>query len=310
MAKTSQMSPSTNIEDLPPEMITQLFRLLFDLKNPKDLIACSMVNKRWHSIYLAFKVDRLIAVEDLHFYLSRWFPDQKIDEDKELCRPDMFGRLTGGPLLSNLKYLGLCGKLVQFDLDKLNELGSQLVHLEINIKLSRKKVNLSLQQLKVLVLHQHNYLALSIDSPKLSVLVFAGKPVNLKHPETVRTLDTDRFGSELAAFKGVQCLKTRRIEAISSDTLVSLPALNELHYSMTIEDLVRDVFKHELGTIDRIKRTLSDFLDELERTKRRDFQFEFGGFEMTKMKLDEFDFGLQVMNDREFVSNRYINENN
>lgn len=117
---STSVKSTTAIEDLPPEMVTELFRLVFDPKNPNDIVACSTVNKRWHSIYSTFRVDRLVAVDDVHFYLSKWcYSDQKIDE-KELCRPEMFARLADQPLLSNLKYLGLCGKSSQFDLAKLN----------------------------------------------------------------------------------------------------------------------------------------------------------------------------------------------
>lgn len=50
--KVSSLAKPTTIEDLPPEMIRELFKRL----NPKDLLACSMVHKRLSSLYSGFKV--------------------------------------------------------------------------------------------------------------------------------------------------------------------------------------------------------------------------------------------------------------
>lgn len=165
-------------------------------------------------------------------------------------------------------------------------------------------------ELRVLALHQPNYCALSIDSPKLSTLVFHGKAFDLTHPESIRTLDTDLIRSELAPFKKVKCLVTRRFEAISKDTLHSLPELKELNYSMTIEDAFRDEFGNAAGTMDRMKQVLNEFLDEVEALRGSDFQFRFAGFQLTKAKMDELDFSVQVFGDLEYVSDAYIYENN
>ena len=156
------MSIPTSIDDLPPEMVSELFKHLC----PKDLVACSMVNKCWHSIYSGFKVHRLVTTEDRDFYgITSWsYSDRKI-EYRERCLPAMFGRLADRSLLSNLQHLALWGNLPQFDLNQLNRF-RQLVHLEIIGDLSAEKLNLNLLRLGVLALYTFNWgCSLLIDCP-------------------------------------------------------------------------------------------------------------------------------------------------
>ena len=124
--------PAASIDDLPPEMICELFEYL----QPKDLAACSMVNKRWHSIYGGFRMHRLVAVDYDNWYydLGKWYnSNQAIREERSHLK--IFRLLAEKPLLSNLKHLALSGEL---DLNELNRF-RQLVHLEIKIGFSSKK---------------------------------------------------------------------------------------------------------------------------------------------------------------------------
>ena len=303
------------IDDLPPEMISKLFEYL----PPKDLAACSMVNKLWHSIYAAFKLHRLAVVVDYTRGLGL-IPSPSLNRpipEAERCGPAMFFRLVEKPLLSNLKHLTLYGDDIEFDLNKLNRF-RRLVHLEINIPLDGK-VHLNLPRLRVLAFPEWKETChLSIDCPELSTLLYRSEDVkrlNVKHPETIRKLETNMVDPKwLAPFKCVECLVTRNFRAISRATLLSLPALRELHYNENIEMLVRYSLGNEVGKIDRMKRTLGEFLGEAKKLRGRDFRFAFAGLQLTNVNVDQIDFGAQVDElgeiRREWVSNEYVHMKN
>ena len=290
--------PATCIDDLPLEMVNELFKYL----PLKHLVTCSLVNKRWHSIYVAFKVHRLAATDEARYdsFLIKWsHPDRTIQEE-ERCPLATFVRLAEQPLtehhlLSNLKCLALVGVL-EFDLNKLNKF-DRLVHLETRMPIS-SEVHLHLPKLKVLVFYLRNMrCALSIDCPQLSVLAY-GEPADrkllkVKHPETIRKLQTSMLGSKLAPFKSVECLVTRNFDVISKATLQSLPALKELHYNESIENTFK-AFTFEFEILNRIRRTLEKFLEDVQVLKGSDFRFRFTGFPLTKAMLNQIDFGVQV----------------
>ena len=315
-------SSTVGIEDLPPEMICTLFEHLIAEGSLKDLIACSMVNKRWHSIYAAFKLHRLVLTTpcvtesdyDPFYELVKWsYSDRRIEE-AERCSPAMFIRLAEKPLLSNLRQLALCGDDLDFDLNELNHF-QQLVHLEIVTHLAGE-VRLNLPRLRVLAFHIYNDLCrLSIDCPLLSTLAYHAKTehanlLDVKHPETIRRLETNSFGSELARFKSVECLVTYQCGAISEATLLSLPELRELHHIQDIECLLKYEFDNEVGTIDQVKRKLSKFVNEAKKLRGSVFRFTFSGFQLTNVNVDQIDFGVQVNEDEthesEYVCNEYI----
>ena len=267
-------------------MISKLFKH-FGLK---DLAACSLVNKRWNSIYEAFRLHRLVAFDNFKSYkLGRWIhPDRRMD-DQELCPLKIFDRLVEKPLLSNLKHLALLDHATEFDTNKLNQLG-QLVHLEI---INGMPVNLCLPKLKVLVFRSARSKPLSIDCPELNVLVYDEGSnqslLEIKNPETIKKLVTNMFGPKLARFKGVECLVTREFQEISKATLLSLPRLNELRCN----EEIRWYLNESEGTIDGMKQALKGFLDDVELLRSADFKFTFAGFQLTKTMLDQIDFGVQ-----------------
>ena len=305
------MSPptkrTTTIEDLPPEMIYELFKHL----PPKDLVAGSMVNKRWHFIYSNLRLHSLAAAD--FDDLFRWHQSNQPIQKAEQCCPTMFLRLVEKPLLSNLKHLALGDSEFEFDLNKLNRF-QKLLHLEINYYL-HGKAYLNLPRLKVLVLQGWNHhCALSIDCPQLITLLYAGEEedenlLKVKHPETIRKLKTDMVVPRwLASFKSVECLGTRRFEAISKATFISLPELRELHYDGDIEWVIAEGSRHGPGTVDRMKQKLNEFLDEAKKLRGNEFQFTFCGFRLTNVNVDQIDFGVQVHEEsgREYVHNEYI----
>ena len=313
---SSPTKPPTTIEDLPVEMISKLFNHL----NLKDLATCSLVNKRWHSIYAGFRVRRLVVIDDYDNYRyyddqfkfrswRKWsHPVQKV-EQKELCHLQIFNRLVDHPLLSNLKYLLV--EANQFDLNKLN-LFSRLVHLEIKQGLGEEKLNLNLPSLRVLELHSFSIgLPLFIDCPKLNVLIYDegqnGNRLELKHPE-IRMLVTNMSGAKLTRFRSVECVVTSRFELINKTTLQSLPNLKELHCNTNLRNLW--FWGSGVGTLTRVKGTLQKFLKDVRRLRGPDFKFLFAGFHLTQSMLNQIDFGEQIIErngiEDEEVSNEYV----
>ena len=307
----SSIKATTTIDDLPVEMIVELFRHL----ELKDLAACPQVNKRWHSIYAAFRLDRLAVFGELMcvYKYTKWnYPVRRV-EQKEQCSLVNFNRLifnlVDKPLLSKLKNLALCVQKSTFDLDKLNRL-NHLVHLEIQGSFNKKKVTLKLPKLKVLVAISFSIgRSLSIDCPELEVLVYNRNHVKLlevKHPE-ISKLETDMMGSKLTRFN-VECLLTKKFELISKATLLSLPKLKELNYNASISELWG--WNSTVGKLAGVKAALQTFLDDLKILKRPGFKFTFAGFQMTSTMLNQIDFGVQVKRigriEYEQVSDEYV----
>ena len=168
-------------------------------------------------------------------------------------------------------------------------------------------VNLNLPKLRVLAFHFPNRnCSMSIDCPELNLLVYRGESegrnlLNIKQPETIRKLDTDIIGPKFSSCKNVECVITRRLEAIGKNTLLLFPKLNELHYNAG----TRKAFSG-FGDITTLKQELTEFLDDVNALKGSDFQFRFAGFQMNKTKLDEIDFDVQVVKGRETVFNEYV----
>ena len=94
----SSLTKSTAIDDLPAEMVCELFKHL----HPRDLAACSLVNKRWHSIYAGFKVQRLVAFDAIGRDLDKWCYSDRLVSEAELllCDLEKIYCLANKPLLS------------------------------------------------------------------------------------------------------------------------------------------------------------------------------------------------------------------
>ena len=299
---------TTSIEDLPLEMISELFKNL----PPKDLASCSMVNKRWHSIYTSFKLQSLVATDSEDTF--RWYHSNRPIQEAERCSRWMFVCLIEKLLLSNLKHLAVCIWRPEFDLNVLNRF-QQLVHLEINFfPPDQKRTHLSLSSLKVLAFHEwNNRCPLSIDCPHLITLLYRGEPqdanlLKVKQPETIRKLETNMVGGKLVPFKSVECLVTRRFKGISTATLLSLPRLRELQYNGNIREMFEEESRRGPGIVDRLKRILGELLDEAKKLRGNDFRFSFSGFQLTSTMLKQIDFGVQTNESirREYVNMEYV----
>ena len=280
--------PATTIDDLPAELISELFRHL----NLNDLVACSTVNKRWHSIYSDFKLKTLIVGR----YIDGFHGEEMIKEKK--CQLRMLSRLMNKPVLSDLKHLSLCFHLTDFDLNQLNQLNQfgQLQRLEIEIlgcaPRDRPKVNLNLPKLKFLALRKINpFCTPSIDSPALKTLIYKirgygdsdFRNLDIKNPETIKNLRTNLEDRHLVRFRNVERLEVSDFNLITKDILLALPELKELRCNL-------NQFYLDEKTFARTKPKLKKFLNDLNESKVPDFQFIFAGFRMTKTLLEQIEF--------------------
>ena len=229
----SRMSSSTtSIEDLPPEMINELFKHL----HPRDLVACSLVNKRWSWIYSNFKLHRLAAIFSPSHSPWKWYATDIKFEDKEICHQYFFCDIAKQPIVSNLRYLALFASFsLIMDLNKLNRF-SQLLHLEFECRwLTRGKLHLNFPQLKVLVFHKYNErYPVSVDCPQLGLLAYRGEPagsnlLEVKQPETIRKLETNMLGEKLTSFKKMVFLLKHWIKLFLNLSMI-LSILNLYYY--------------------------------------------------------------------------------
>lgn len=313
------MSSST-IDDLPAEMVCELFKHL----DPKSLIACSLVNKLWYALYARIRLDRLVVIKDLDKCPFKWrysLREKKRIEERELCGPTMFARLIDRPMLCELKYLALMDP-IQIDPNQLKAF-SQLVYLEIAIQSPtsmerynfqrgrpnpvRGNLNFNLSNLKVLAFSQCNASwAISIDCPQLSVLAYKelGNPnlLAVKRPDTIRKLYTSMGGSKLARFQNVECLITERVKLISTQTIRSLPRLQELRYNATFEKAY-GAYGRSLSQLKSLWRAL---LDQATALRRYEFKLVYAGLHLSETTMDEVEVREQTKFDTEVVPNEYF----
>ena len=295
--------PTLSIDDLPPEMICEVFRRL----PLNELATCSLVNKRWYSIYSVFKVHRLTMFEPRsgRTLSDKWYHSGETIKSEEHCSLAMFGRLVNNSLLSNLKYLavilpGVLGKgpwfrTYPFEFNQF----AQLLHLEIQIDYGVKEVNLKLSKLKILKIQTSCYCpidcALSIDCSDLRVLSYrlpgaAASSLQLKHPEKIEKLDTNMVGSELKRFSNVRCLATGRFEEMNMHTLRLLPRLEELHYSSDafgfLNYLRGDAMDEMWVKLDQMRQAWQEFKRDAESLRGPRFPIKFTVFDLFE-QLDE-----------------------
>ncbi|KAI3475297.1 hypothetical protein L1887_63341 [Cichorium endivia] len=199
-------------------MICEFFKHL----NLKDLLTCSLVSKRWYSVYSSFRPSRLAAID-------KWIEEEK-EED-----------------------LGLVGSLLKQHILNKNLPDNEACDHKLFARLIEKPL---LSKLKRLMIDESR--SFTFDCPELSALTYSELPdynllLNLKRPETIKKLKTRMVGFKLAAFKNVECL-IGSFEAINKETLLRLPKLNELQCNESFSCLLK-----KAGTLVGLKRTLHEF---------------------------------------------------
>lgn len=224
---------SVSIVVLPPELITKIFKYM----PLRDLIACSLVNKKWNLIYSGLAM-RLFAFRHPQ---SDQFPfwygtNHLILNTSLLCTPKMFRLLALKLMPPNIKYLSLAGVLPPPDLTG-NMLGNfqSLVHLEVNFHRFIFVNRIEHPVLKVLALHCKNTQSIEIACPELRILKYGEREgpslLTILNPQTVRHLETNMFGPKLSPFTRVETLVTRQVAAITLNTLTALRSLRQFKFN-------------------------------------------------------------------------------
>ena len=336
---------TATIEDLPPELVLEIFKL-FDLNQPKDLKACSMINKRWHALYVSFSANHLAALQNFE-RRSEWIPRKPANADT--IGLDLFTLLSHQdpvPLISKIKSLLLSGQAFeQPPRGPVLNCFKSLKNLQIDFALmGTKEFIIRLPNLVFLAFHHtNNSCPVKIDCPNLNTLLYPNEPVDLSlltliHPETIIKLATNMELDKLRRFTNVRRLVTMNMQLIDQDTLTKLPRLSVLHLNSPIPAILEDEVENAKllreraeqhnravgledvqGPFDedrvehpmqealvRVKAILNVFMAKVKEAKRP-IIFRFAGFRLDLKKLEEIDFGVHIdLNGEESASIEYI----
>ena len=280
------MSPLTSFDDLPTEMICELFKHL----SLHDLISCKLVCKRFNSIVSSHSRMVRMVVDRVFENLQGWYhSNRRTDEYLETCHQNLFLRHYNRPILSALKYLRLDTEIPEFDIDRLN-LFSGLLQLDLNYSLSGR-LTLKLESLEILKIWQIQNAQLSIKCPKLRVLFCWEEDweedqnqLSIKHPETIKELDSLNYARVIEPMKNLEVLKCHKLNAIGERTLQMLPKLKRLSYEDHLALLI-----FESGSFEALKMVLEEFIRRRRAMKRSDLELYLDGVRVDD-KLDEIDF--------------------
>lgn len=154
------------------------------------------------------------------------------------CQPNLFLVQFIKSTLLHLQHLATNAHLQHFDLNQLNHF-ARLVQLKIGYELQEDgKVRLS--ELRELEITCNRKFVIRIDSAKLQKLTYYGKGslMQVEHPETVITLDTDLPGILLKLFRNVRYLySSSNLRIPNERTLLDYPDLKEIAYTGSYDDV-------------------------------------------------------------------------
>lgn len=293
------MTQTVTISSLPPEMVGEILGHL----NLAELVEKKRVCKLWNELISSqLKVSRL--VERAGFYKrAPWYHTLRpVDEYLEVCHPNLFASQLHRPILSHLKHLRLCvgGSFPNYlDNLELNELTvfSDLVQLEIDHWMAwpDKEIELSFPKLEILKFKRGDSQTkrkLVIDCPRLQVLAWDCEKhdaIEIKAPETIRTLDTKYYVLRLSQFENVRSFKYRgELRFVNVALIEQLPSLKALYLYGALNSLYYD-----LDDIEAMKRFLRTLLSYRRKARRLDLRLFFIGVEITDMPfVDKLDFRM------------------
>lgn len=308
-------------DDLPPEMVCAVLgRLSFG-----ELTTNKRVCKRWNQLISSgIKVSRLFVDKKRKRPRTgrKWYShgtnETTVDEQLELCHPNLFALHYQKACLSKLKWLCINCELPKFDLNQLNSFGD-LRHLEINLLVGSSDLHLKLPNLEVLSFGWINVEArLSVECPKLQCLHYdedsSTDLLEMQYPESVRILNGSfhsNFLDRLASFKNVEHLKSRSHLVLSEAVLLSLPKLRVLSYNDSVCKLLYSggFALPQFG--EQVKRILRTFLEKKQELRRFDLKVVLADIVLTEQVLERMD--LSVVNysriaqfDSTMVSNEHL----
>ena len=290
------MDQTASIDDLPPEMLSELFKHL----NLKHLAVCSMVCKLWNQLISRHKVTRLVVVPRGLKKERWWHVSRPVDEYLEVCPLRMFATLLCRPILSSLKHLriNVYHGLAQLEPNDLN-LFRQLIHLEVDYPIVRPntEINWILPNLEILKVRLYEHDRISIDCPKLKVFSSDCRPgvsIDVKWPETISTLCAALYGSQLTKFKNIETYKcTAELQFVNDALIEQLPRLKMLEVCGDPQDLY-----FTLQTVDGVREFLKRLLSDRRKVLRSDLKLFFAGIEIVdealvdRLDLQALDVGV------------------
>ena len=271
MANTTT-EPAT-LNDLPAEMVCEVLRRL----SLEDLVSLKLTGKRYLEIVTDFRVKKLkVGVHEM-------------SNSIEHCQPNLFVLQFVQPTLSHLQQLTIDVRLKCFDLNELNRF-TRLVQLKIGSELSEGgQIRLDLPDLRQLEVACNRTREMRINSTKLEKLTYYGDGnlLQVEHPETVVTLNSDLQGELLSSFRNVRHLRSSsNLRILDERTLSDFPDLKELAYTGTLDE-VWDAFEDgDQGwqNIEDLSPYLERFMAKKRALGRADLKVQFVSFELVDHK--------------------------
>ena len=274
MANTTE--PAT-LADLPVEMVCEVLRGL----SLADLVRLKMTAKRYRQIVCDFRVKQLEVQEDAHNKSNQIYH----------CHPNLFVLQLAQPTLSHLRHLTIGVQLNHFDFNELNRL-NRLMQLKIACVPMYDKVCLNLPDLRQLEIICNEKCELKIDSTKLEKLVYYGPSdlLQVEHPETVLSLDSDLPAERLRSFQNLRHLRSSsNLRILDERTLLDLPNLKEIAYTGTYDD-VWEAFDEDERIAD-LSPYLKRFMAKKKALGRADLKVQFVSFELVDHKpIEDYKF--------------------
>ena len=244
-----QKVESTNLLDLPPELIIHIVQRLSSFK---EVLSLKQVCKRLYSILSQFWALQHLVVSHSEGSLPtyrKWFSSYDPVNCQFLLTADNLGLLeTNSILLSSLRQLfiyehELSVKQINFFL--------RLEHLEFEeATLTIDQKVLSLPNLCFLKLAYYSaFDGLILDTPKLQTLATSSINFQLRHPQSVSTCYLKSFDTEIKLMSNLKYLYCELICETCGDLIVQMPSLLEIHtiYDQGLLSLI-DKLRNSPGT--------------------------------------------------------------
>ena len=268
------IEPKT-LNDLPTEMVCEVLRWL----SLADLGNLKITAKRYQQIVSNFKVKKLIV------------GDHETSDSYGYCPPTLFTHQFARPTLSHLQQLTIDAYPENFDFNQLNRL-DRLVQLKISCKLPKgEEIRLDLPELRQLEVAFNETCKLRINSTKLEKLTYYGdgELLQVEHPETIVSLDSDFPDEFLSSFRNVRHLRSStNLLILSERTLLEFPDLKEVAYTGSFEDVY---YNDDITDIDELSPFLERFMSKKRALGRADLKVQFVSFELVDHKpIDDYRF--------------------
>lgn len=254
--------PQTSIEELPIEVLSEIFSLLCDVK---DLLACGSVCSLWNFIYKTFFKLTKLTITDFH--INEMIPIKRVETLEE--SPDKFRNFF------------LPCKLWNAFKIKQSELTQGLKRLSVTIPNGiRDELDFDLQNLEILTFETFNFRTpVKIICPLLRELTYYELTTRrdllcIYYPRSVKILSTNLTGERLRQFTFVEKLNSTSIWTLKH--VNRLPCIKEVNYE---GNLFRFYWWTE-GVVEHTKGRIQGIVRALKELRNPDIKFSYAGFQV------------------------------